>query len=162
MSEGNSKIPHSKKDVEEFLILWKTLNDNEKKTLLFNMLEGNLVTKLQQLAVQGVDLVHCEEDGTNLLHHAAYSDNSEVIRCLLYVGCEIEKKDERGRTPLHIASANGNLQSLRILLENSKNWFDKDNNGKTFLHLVNENIVLKTYLLTIALFIKKKIFRFKF
>lgn len=160
MSDGNSKISHPKKDVEEFLILWKTLNDNGKKTLLFNMLEGNLVHKLQQLAILGVDLVHCEEDGTNLLHHAAYSDNSEVIQCLLYVGCEVEKKDETGRTPLHIASANGNLHALKILLENSKNWFDKDNFGKTFLHLVNENLVLKTYLLTITLFIKKKIFRF--
>jgi ankyrin repeat protein len=160
MSEGNSKIPHSKKYVEEFLILWKTLNDNEKKTLLFNMLEGNLVSKLHHLAIQGVDLVHCEEDGTNLLHHAAYSDNPEVIQCLLYIGCELEKKDINGRTPLHIASTNGNLHTLKILLENSKSWLVKDNFGKNFLQLANENLVFKIYLLTITLFIKKKIFRF--
>lgn len=155
MSDGNSKIPHSKKDVDEFLILWKTLNDKEKKTLLFNMLEGDLVNKLHHLARQGVDLVHCEADGTNLLHHAAYSDNSEVIKCLMYIGCEVERKDENGRTPLHIASENGNLHVLKILLENSKHWFTKDKDGNTFLKVANQDLIFKIYLITLSTLIKK-------
>lgn len=160
MNDGNSKSPHSKTDVEEFLSLWKGLNDKERKSLLFNMLEGNLVTKLQQLAITGFDLVDCAEDGTNLLHHAAYSNDSNVVKCLIYIGCKPEIKDINGRTPLHIASMNGNLQVLKILLEHSKQWLAKDKDGKTFLHIANRDLILKTYLLTISTYIKKKILHF--
>jgi ankyrin repeat protein len=159
MNDGSSKSPHSKTDVEEFLILWKGLNDKERKTLLFNMLEGNLVPKLQQLAISGVDLVDCEEDGTNLLHHASYSDNSEVIKCLVYIGCQVDGKDKMGRTPLHIASEYGNLQTLKILLESSKNWFIKDNSGKSFIKIANKENRFKIYILSILVYIKTKIFK---
>lgn len=160
MNDGSSKNPHSKTDVEEFLILWKGLNDNGKKAMLSNMLEGNLVAKLQQVAITGFNLVDCEDDGTNLLHHASYSDNPEVVKCLVYIGCQLDSKDKMGKTPLHIASEYGNLQTLKILLESSKNWFIKDNSGKSFIKVANKNSRLKIYILSILVYIKTKLFKF--
>lgn len=159
MNDGSSKNSHSKTDVEEFFNLWKGLNDKERKTLLVNLLEGNIVPKLQQLAISGVDLVDCEEDGTNLLHHASISDDPEVIKCLVYIGCQVDGKDNNGKTPLHIASECGNLQSLKILLESSKCWFIKDKTGKSFLKSANKNNRSKIYLMSALIFIKKKIFK---
>lgn len=159
MSEGSSKIPHSKTNVGEFLNLWKSLSDKEQKTLLFNMLEGDLVKKLHGLAIRGVDLVDCDEDGSNLLHHAAYSDDPNVIKFLIYLGCDIDKIDNKGRTPLHIASENGNMNSLKILLENSRGWFVKDKLGKTFIQIADDNLLVKIYILIISTFFKKRIFQ---
>ncbi len=158
MTDGNSKIPHSKANVGEFLNLWKSLNDAKQRTLLFNMLEGDLVEKLHNLAINGVDLVHCDDDGSNLLHHASYSNNSDVIKCLIYLGCEVDKSDAKGMTPLHIASANGNLHSLKILLEHSKRWFIKDKMGKTFVCVADRDSLFKIYILIISTFFKKRIF----
>jgi len=158
MTDGNSKIPHSKANVGEFLNLWKSLNDAKQRTLLFNMLEGDLVEKLHNLAINGVDLVHCDDDGSNLLHHASYSNNPDVIKCLIYLGCEVDRADAKGMTPLHIASANGNMHSLKILLEHSKRWLIKDKFGKTFIGVAYKDSLFKIYILIISTFLKKRIF----
>lgn len=71
------------------------------------MLEGGTVEKLQYLALQGEDLIDCDETGSNLLHHASISDDPYVIECLLYMGCDSNKKNNSGETPLHIASKFG-------------------------------------------------------
>jgi ankyrin repeat protein len=159
MTEGNSKIPNSKTNVCEFLNLWKSLNDAKQRTLLFNMLEGDIVDKLHNLAIQGVDLIHCDKDGSNLLHHAAYSDNPDVIKFLIYLGCEVDGKDDKGMTPIHIASANGNIHSLKILLEHSKHWLIKNKSGKTFIGVAYKDSLLKIYILIISTFFKKRIFK---
>jgi ankyrin repeat protein len=102
------------------------------------MLEGGTVEKLQSLALSGEDLIDCDEDGSNLLHHASVSDDPTVIKCLLYMGCDINKKNNVGETPLHIASKFGNLKSLKILLEHKKDWREKDKFGKTFIGCAKE------------------------
>lgn len=160
MKDPNSKLVFSNTDVEDFMLVWNTLSTKEKKSLLFSMLEGGLVTKLHHLARSGVDLVHSDEDGSNLLHHAAFSDNSDVIECLLYIGCDISKQDSFGRTPLHIASSHGNIETLKKLLKNQKNWFIKDKLGNTYLDLAKEGYKLKIYLLSFLIFIKTRVFRF--
>jgi ankyrin repeat protein len=160
MKEGNSRLVYSNTDVEDFMILWKTLTDKEKKSLLFNMLEGGLVSKLHHLARNGEDLIHSDEDGSNLLHHAAFSDNSDVIECLLYIGCDLNQQDSFGRTPLHIASSHGNMNTMKKLLENQKKWFQKDKLGNTFLSLAKEGYAFKIYILTIITFIKKRMLFF--
>ena len=90
MNDGSSKSPHSKTDVEEFLILWKGLNDKERKTLLFNMLEGNLVPKLQQLAISGVDLVDCEEDDPFRKRYLKEKSTIIDIQNVIDMICEIQ------------------------------------------------------------------------
>ncbi|MEY3312053.1 MAG: ubiquitin-protein ligase mib1 isoform [Bacteroidota bacterium] len=158
MKDGNSRLVYSNTDIEDFVLLWNTLSNKEKKSLLFNMLEGGLVSKLHHLARNGFDLVDCDEDGSNLLHHASFSDNPDVIECLVYIGCDISKQDSFGRTPLHIASSHGNLNSLKTLLQYQKQWFQKDKLGNTFLNTAKEGYKLKIYLLSLLVFIKNRIF----
>lgn len=146
---------------KDFMCFWNKLDPKEKKELLFHLLEGHLSIKLKELAVSGENLVDCDEDGSNLLHHAALSDDLEAVECLLYMGCDVNKKDKWGRTPLHIASASGNLKVLKKLLLHNKKWFERDNNKKTFLHLANPNLKTRIYFYSFWIFIKRVIFFFK-
>ena len=160
MKDASSKLVFSNTDVKDFMLIWNTLSNKEKKYLLFTMLEGGLVSKLHHLARSGVDLIHSYEDGSNLLHHAAFSDNSDVIECLLYIGCDINKQDSFGRTSLHIASSLGNIGTLKRLLINQKTWFIKDKFGNSYLDLAKEGYKLKIYFFSFLIFIKTRIFRF--
>lgn len=119
------------------------------------MLEGGTVEKLQSLALSGEDLVDCDEDGSNLLHHASVSDDPTVIKCLLYMGCDINKKNNVGETPLHIASKFGNLKSLKILLEHKKDWREKDKFGKTFIGSAKEGYKRKIILQAVLSFFRR-------
>lgn len=119
------------------------------------MLEGGTVEKLQYLALQGEDLIDCDETGSNLLHHASISDDPYVIECLLYMGCDANKKNKSGETPLHIASKFGNLKSLKVLLEHTSNWWEKDNFGKTFLGSAKEGLKFKILMQTTISYLKR-------
>lgn len=155
MNSSIDSIKNIATDTEDFIFLWKTLSEKEKRTLLFHMLEGGIVNKLQSIALSGEDLIHSDETGSNLLHHAAMSDNPEVITCLLYLGCDIDKKDNNGRTPLHIASSMGNINSLKVILENKNKWRDKDKLGKTYLNVAKEGYKLKIAIHSLIILVKK-------
>lgn len=119
------------------------------------MLEGGTVEKLKEIALQGEILIDCDETGSNLLHHASISDDPDVIRCLLYIGCDINKKNNSGETPLHIASKFGNLKSLKVLLEHKSNWWEKDKFGKTFIGSAKEGLKAKIMMQMLISLIKR-------
>jgi len=119
------------------------------------MLEGGTVEKLKYIALQGEDLVDCDETGSNLLHHASISDDPYVIECLLYMGCDINKKNSSGETPLHIASKLGNLKSLKVLLEHTSNYWIKDKFGKTFIGSAKEGLKTKIMWQILISYIKR-------
>lgn len=145
---------------DDFIDFWKALNSKEKRNLLFHLLEGNLSSKLKELAINGENLVDCDEDGSNLLHHAALSDNVDVIEYLLYMGCDANKRDKWGRTPLHIASATGNIKVLKRLLLSKNTWLEKDNNGDTFLRVAHQNHKWQIYFNFLLILIRKFLFTF--
>ena len=59
-----------------------------------------------------------EDDGTTLLHHAAWKGHAEVARILLDAGADLHAQNSNGHwggTPLH-AAAHGNQKAVAELL----------------------------------------------
>ena len=73
-----------------------------------------------------------DNDGSSLLHKAAWGDLPELAKLLLNeYGMDIDIKDHAGRTALHVAAYQGNIRSLKYLLGCSANVNAIDNEGKT-------------------------------
>ena len=73
-----------------------------------------------------------DNNGSNLLHKAAWGDLPELAKLLLdQYGMDIDIKDHAGRTALHVAAYQGNTRILKYLLEHSADVNAVDNEGKT-------------------------------
>ena len=57
-----------------------------------------------------------DADGRTALHHAALSDDTEVLRQLAAGGGDVNKADEGGWAPLHVAASAGRLSAVEVLL----------------------------------------------
>ena len=75
--------------------------------LLLAVLAGHVST-VKALLKAGCPVDAVKGDGRSILHYAAVSDNTEVIREVLSTGnCDINVVDSDGATPLHMAAVNG-------------------------------------------------------
>ena len=73
-----------------------------------------------------------DNDGSSLLHKAAWGNLPELAKLLLNeYGMDIDIKDHAGRTALHVAAYQGNTRILKYLLEHAANVNAVDNEGKT-------------------------------
>ena len=73
-----------------------------------------------------------DNDGSSLLHKAAWGNLPELAKLLLNeYGMDIDIKDHAGRTALHVAAYQGNTRILKYLLEHAANVNAVDNEGRT-------------------------------
>ncbi|KAI8831210.1 hypothetical protein BJ741DRAFT_536994 [Chytriomyces cf. hyalinus JEL632] len=61
--------------------------------------------------------------GLNLLHLAAYSGMTTLVKYLLSMDCDVNPRDKNGYTPLMVAIHAGNTAIVRILLQGAAFWF---------------------------------------
>lgn len=103
-------------------------NDIERIKKLIN---GTLFSK-------GVDIHRIDDEGNTILHYAAYQKN-EVLKHLVEMGVEVNKKNKRGKTPLHNAVMGGNRDNVLTLMYYRSDVNTKDEDGNTALHLAKNN-----------------------
>ena len=79
---------------------------------------------------------HGEQE--SLLHHAAWTGETETILDLLERGDDPNELDDNGWTPLHVATLSGNIESVRILIRSGANPAARNGDGHTPLELAEE------------------------
>lgn len=102
----------------------------------------NFETTIERLKVK-------DADGMTPLHRAAKDiHDAAIIRCMIFLGADVNAKDNHGMTPLHWATAcNPNVDVVKCLVDNGANIRAEDDNGVTPLDLFlrfakSEEIVL--------------------
>lgn len=160
MDDNNSSSAQFGVDSENFISLWKSLKQPEKRTFLLGMLEGGLVKKLQELALNGENLTIVDEDGSTLLHHAAMGGDPSVVDCLMYLGCNPNTQDSRGFTALHVAAEVGAIDVIRKLIANNASLTKRDKFNKTFIGVAKDGYMIIIIYVAIISYVKKLLHRF--
>ena len=104
------------------------------------MSESVLCVKL--LLQAGADPHITNKRKFSALHYAAeYSDNKEILQCLITAGVDLEGRDNWGGTPLGKAAARNKIQSVKLLLDCGANidCMDIDNDTSLYESLVRHH-----------------------
>ena len=91
---------------------------------------------LDKLTYEQINIV--DPDGNNHLHHAALSDNPEVIIELVKAKCDINAQSKSGDTPLHYAASEGHAKNVEALMHAGANPYITNVTGQTPLHLASQ------------------------
>jgi ankyrin repeat protein len=90
---------------------------------------------LDFLLSQAVDIEAHDDDGTRILHLAAFNGHKDVVKLLLDHGAEIEAKIKEEQTALHIAAWYGHEAVVKLLLDQGAKIEAKGKDECTALHL---------------------------
>ncbi|WP_455756457.1 ankyrin repeat domain-containing protein [Sulfurimonas sp.] len=99
---------------------------------IYKLFSQQKFNKVIELIKQDKQLNKLYEDGSNLLHNAAYYNQIEIINILLDKGFDIDAKDNNGHTPLFNATNNDTndcKDAIKLLIENGANVNEKDKYG---------------------------------
>jgi ankyrin repeat protein len=66
-----------------------------------------------------------------------FNENAKVMRLLLQLGVDVNKRDKHLATPLHFASFFGHIEITKALLDHGANVHAQNDNGQTPLHQVS-------------------------
>lgn len=90
--------------------------------------------KIQFLLKMDIDPMAADVDGNTFLHHAAMSNQSEVID-KFHQTISINTQNNRGNTPLHIACVRGYAKTIESLIDCKAKADVKNKKGETALHV---------------------------
>ncbi|KAM0856758.1 hypothetical protein ACQ4PT_048900 [Festuca glaucescens] len=94
--------------------MWDT--SPRKKTPLEHAVSGGNLPAVRFLLDHGADLNQECEEGATVVHRAAMTGKSEILKLLLSRGAEVDGKSEQG-TPLCLAALKGHESTVEVLLE---------------------------------------------
>ena len=103
------------------------------------------------LVKSGLPLTHMANDGSTVLHKAAYCGKMELVKYIMEIVPElITSFDASMWTPLHSAAAGGNVEVFRALVEAGLSPLAPAHGGNTVLHIAayNGQIDLVKYIIT--------------
>ena len=87
--------------------------------------------KAKLLFEAGADPLEENEEGDQLLTHAASGGNPELVKHMLSLGCKPNHQNIHQRTPLHHAARSGNCEAIAILIEAGADPNCRDNRNAT-------------------------------
>ncbi|WP_396610549.1 ankyrin repeat domain-containing protein [Haloferax sp. S1W] len=79
--------------------------------------------------IDDADLQHRSDSGSNLLHKAAFSGETEIASDLIERGVDIDAQDNEGSTPLHKALNIENYELAKLLVESGADLNIEDVHG---------------------------------
>lgn len=121
------------------------LKDNSGKTPIFYATLNSL-DMLKKLMKEGSVIYQTADDGTNLLHMAALSGNTETYEYLLNSGVDECEYTSDGRGVLHFAAQSDNTEMFKLIANRGFDVLEKTKDGYNMLHLATSNEMI-SYLL---------------
>ncbi|WP_425383877.1 ankyrin repeat domain-containing protein [Wolbachia endosymbiont (group B) of Anania hortulata] len=107
---------------EEVLKLQEEEQQDESETLVQSILED------------GGEINTRDQNGRISLHHAAVSNDLEVVKYLVENGANVNAQDKDGRSVLHYAPIHMNIEIVKYLIKKGANVEEIDKDGRTPLH----------------------------
>lgn len=101
---------------------------------------------VDRLLVNGANYYQSDHLHNNLLHHAVYYADEEMVRHVLSLNLNINEQNSDGETPLIAASIFKCNEMVKLLLENGADKTFKDKQEKQAIDYANKEI--KEYLLS--------------
>ncbi|XP_067686489.1 transient receptor potential cation channel subfamily A member 1-like [Haliotis asinina] len=92
-----------------------------------------LVDKINMLLGLNLDPTACDEEGNSLHHHAAMSNQFQVIKTF-HSQYSIDAENARGQTALHLACKYGHHETIEVLIQLKAKAGVKNLRGETALH----------------------------
>ncbi|EEZ97168.2 Tankyrase-like Protein [Tribolium castaneum] len=93
-----------------------------------------LIDTLEDTRVDAVDI-----DSQTALFHAAMGGHIEIVKRLIDLGANLNKRSKESRTALHVACERGHCDVAELLLNHEADMEAKDTNGNTPLHVASQN-----------------------
>jgi len=93
--------------------------------------QGGHLEVVKYLQANGADIHAVNSYGHNLLHSAAWRENTQMVEYLLEQGIPVNATSKNGRTPLQNASWRGNNAVVHLLLQKGANVDLADEKGQT-------------------------------
>ncbi|XP_018577146.1 ankyrin repeat and death domain-containing protein 1A-like [Anoplophora glabripennis] len=93
-----------------------------------------LLDTLEDVKIDAVDA-----DGQTALFHAALFGNAAVVRRLIEVGAQLDRKNKESKTALHMACQRGHCEVAQLLLAHEADMESRDEEGNTPLHVAAQN-----------------------
>eukprot|EP01039_Chlorochromonas_danica_P009384 gene9384-10364_t len=106
----------------------------DQTSLLKAVLSDDLTRLEDQWRCGSRNATQRDENGTSLLHHSVWRNNTTITRFLINHGAEVNAVGQGGKTALHLASHQGYLEVARLLLESGSNVDQVDTDKHTALH----------------------------
>ena len=78
--------------------------------------EGNLDDLKKSIEGYGLTLKETDKNDCTLLHHAAATNQIQVMQYLIESGINMDAVNKEGNTALHVATINGNTEAIHLLL----------------------------------------------
>lgn len=117
------------------------LQDHKGVSPLMIAASSNGPDEFQMLLQEGADPHAVDQDGRNLLIHAARNTRSALIlKLLMDTKLDLNHQDHQGRTALMIVCQNRDPESIRLLLDAGAHPAIKDQDGKTAQDYLRENL----------------------
>ena len=110
---------------------------NSMNYLAFALQAGS-IKYLEKCLQQGIDPLVKSESNNTLLHYAATSNSTELIKKLTDLGVPLNKSNIFGWTPLHMASYYGTRSNVELLIQKGLDKNARTIDGKSPYNLANE------------------------
>ena len=87
-----------------------------------------------------IDIDSTNNLGRTPLHVACYYHSSDIVKKLIMLGSNLNKRDVLGNTPLHYSSCINNLNITKLLIVNGADFKLKNNLGRSALDFATLNV----------------------
>lgn len=83
----------------------------------------------------GADILVRDRNGNSVIHHAASTDQLDLIDTLLSAGADVDGVNNRGQSALHLSTSAGGFAACQLLLDKGASLDLADDAGNTPLHI---------------------------
>ncbi len=106
-------------------------SDRELYCALRAVLLKNRIDKARALLEAGANPLDLNEERDELLTHAAFGGDPELVRFMVGKGCDPNHRNVNGRTALHTAARSGRVEAIAELIELGAAIDPRDARGRT-------------------------------
>lgn len=102
---------------------------------IFEALKNDDLDTVKQILMSGLDVNVTHDNGSTLLHFAAYKGQKDIVELLITKGAKVNARNRDNVSPLPYAVREGHTDIAAMLIINGADTNERAKDGSTLLHL---------------------------